>query len=169
MPYNSDGSFTLPGGSTNAFAGQTIASATWNGTFTDIQTGLSHNDGLMRFVLRGVNFNQTGVDVAISITVPTARYKIDMVAITNLSASLTSSGVALYTGAGKTGVAVCLSQSFVSPNLTTTATDTANNMAILVINSGSVIAFNDATLQFNLVNSSGGAATADVILYVRPM
>lgn len=167
MPFNSDDSFTLPAGATNAFSGQTIASATWNAINTDVQSALSHSAGLRAFALRAVNFQQTGVDVAISVTVPTARYRIDQVVITNLSATLVAAGVSLYTGTAQGGVAIAVSQSF--PNLSATATDTANNAAILVLNSMSIFAFNDATLQFRLVNPSGGAATADVILYVRPM
>lgn len=167
MPFNADGSFSEVNGATNAFAGQTIASATWNAIFTDLATALTHSAGLRAFALRGVNFNQTGVDVVISVSVPTARYMIDRIAITNLSATLAASGVALYTGAGKTGIAIAVSQSF--PNLAQGVTDVANNAALLVLNSVSIIAFNDTTLQFNLVNASGGAATADVILYVRPM
>lgn len=167
MPFNADGSFTEPAGSTNAFSGQTIASATWNAINTDVQSALSHSAGLRAFALRTVNFQQTGVDVAISVTVPTARYRIDQVVITNLSATLVAAGVSLYTGAAQAGVAIAVSQSF--PSLSVSTSDTANNMAVMVLNSVSIVAFNDATLQFRLVNPSGGAATADVILYVRPL
>ncbi len=41
MAFNSStGVYTAPSGSTTAFSGQTIASATWNAIFTDISTAL---------------------------------------------------------------------------------------------------------------------------------
>lgn len=192
--------FTPPTGSENAFAGQTIASATWNSTFTDLcnnglaivgkagaptikgnnsgavgvvgdlspgQVGGMIGVGLYAFASRGVNFNQTGVDVALSVSVPTARYMVDRVAITNASQTLTTSAVALFTAAGGTGIMIISSaQVSVSSSLA----DTPAGATILPLSASiSSIAFSDATLQFRLIQAQGAAATADVILYVRPM
>ncbi len=164
MPYNADGSFTMVNGATNAFAGQTIASATWNAINTDIQSALGHS-GFRAFALRGVNFNQTSVDVAISITVPTARYNVNGLFITNASASLTAGAVGLFTATGGGGVVIIGSATL---TVSATATDTANNLQI-IISSLANTAYNDATLQFRLMASSGAPATADVILYLRPL
>lgn len=41
MPFDSAGVYTPPNGATNAFAGQIIASATWNALFADIASALT--------------------------------------------------------------------------------------------------------------------------------
>lgn len=191
--------YTPPSGSENAFAGQTIASATWNATFTDLsnnglavvgkagastikgnntnavgvvgdltpaQAGGLVGVGMYAFAARGVNFSASTVpsDTTITINVPTSRYMVDRVAITNASASLLTSIVGLYTAINQGGVTVALSQSVL---VSSSLADIANGSMILVLNSASLFAFNDATLQFHIV--SGVTATADVILYVRPM
>lgn len=166
MPYNADGSFTMVTGATSAFAGQTIASATWNSIFTDLQTGLSHNDGLMRFAARAVNFNPSvATDLAISISVPTARYFFQSGHITNASATLTTAAVGLFTAVGGGGVTIVGSTTL---TVSSSLADTANNMQVLTTSLGTV-AFSDATLQFRVITPQGSAATADVILYMRPL
>ena len=192
--------YVPPNGAENAFAGQTIASATWNAIFTDlsnnglavlgespantikgnntgstavvtdltpVQVQAALKTGLLAFPLRAVNFNPSiATDNTLAVSVPTARYMVDRLAITNASGTLTTSVVGLYTATGAGGVTVALSQSL---NITSSLADTANDTQILLLNSQSLFALNDATLQFRIVTAQGSAATADVILYVRPM
>ena len=195
--------FTPPNGAENAFAGQTIASATWNATFTDIcnnglavlgesppntvkgnpgataavvtdmtvaQSQVMFKQGLLSFPLRGINFNPSvATDNSLAISVPTARYLLDKLVITNASQTLTTAVVGLYTAVGAGGIPLALSQSV---NVSSSLTDTFGNMAALTFTASTSIvntAFNDASLQFRIVTAEGAAATADVILYVRPM
>lgn len=168
MPFNADDSFTLPNGSTNAFAGQTIASATWNAIFTDIQTALSHSQGVRVFAARAVNFNPSvAVDVAISITVPAVTYQVDKVIISNASHTLTTASVGLYSAAGGGGITIAASQLI---TISASSPDTLNGAMTLVLGSAAAItAHTLSTLQFRIGVAEGAAATADVLLYVRPL
>lgn len=167
MPFNPDDSFTLPTGATNAFAGQTIASATWDAIFTDIQAALSHNLGVRVFAARTINFNPSvATDTAITVSLTTASYMVDRVIIANANHSLTTAVVGLYTAVGAGGLTLALSQSV---NVSTSLADTANNMMTLITASASIYALTDTTLQFRIVTAEGATATADVILYVRPL
>jgi hypothetical protein len=167
MPYNSDGSFTLPTGATNAFAGQTIASATWNSVFTDIQNALSHNLGMKSFAVRAVNFNPSvATDIAINVSITTIRYRVDTIAITNASASLSAGAVGLFTAIGGGGTVVVGSFTL---TVTSSLADAANNAQIVAPGGGATTAFSDTSLQFRIITAVGSAATADVILFVRPL
>lgn len=170
MPFNPDGTFTLPTGATNAFAGQTIASATWDAIFTDIQTALGHNLGIRSFVARTVNFNPSvATDNPITVSLTTSRYLLEKIVLTNATGTLTTAVVGLYTAASGGGVTLVLST---QPNVTTGTNDTAGNLTTLTICttlSVTNMALNDTTLQFRVITAEGGAATADVILYVRPL
>ncbi len=166
MPYNSDDSFTLPTGATNAFSGQTIASATWNSVFTDIQTALSHNLGVRVFAARAVNFNPSViVDVPIAVSVTTANYRVTNLTIANASATLTTSQVGLFTAVGAGGIAII--GTGVAVTVSSSLVDTLNNIQIITP-SISMRSFNDATLQFRVTIAQGSAATADVLLTVVP-
>ena len=164
MSYNSDNSFTLPNGATNAFAGQVIASATWNSVFTDIQTALSHGAAYKSFALRAVNFNPSvATDVAISISIPTSRYQVLNIVIGNASASLGAAAVGLFTAVGGGGVTIIGSTTL---TVTSSLTDTAANMQAITSSTANTKAYNDATLQFRVIVAQGSAATADVILFI---
>ncbi len=166
MPYNPDGSFTLPTGATNAFAGQTIASATWNATFTDIQNALSHNLGVRVFAARTVNFNPSvATDTAINVSVTTVNYRVTNLTIANASATLTTAQVGLFTAVSAGGIAVI--GTGVAVTVSSSLPDTLNNIQIITP-SISMRSFSDATLQFRIVVAQGGPATADVLLTVVP-
>lgn len=192
--------YTPPNGSENAFAGQTISSATWNATFTDLSNnGLAVvgkagpntfkgnntsavavvadmtvaqaqnliQQGSVAIALRGVNFNPSvATDNAIPLALGTTRYMIERVAITNANHTLTTASVGLYTATGASGVTVALSQLV---TVSSSLADTANGAMVLILNSVSLFAFSDTTLQFRIGVAEGAAATADVLLYVRPM
>lgn len=168
MPFNADDSFSMVNGATNAFAGQTIASATWDAIFTDIQTALSHSQGVRVFAARTVNFNPSvAVDVAVSITMPTAVYQVDKVIIANANHSLSAAAVGLYTAIGGGGATIVTSQTL---TITTSLPDNANSAMTLVLNAAEpTFGHTNSSLQFRIITAEGAAATADVILYLRPL
>lgn len=172
MAYNSDGSYTAPSGATNAFSGETIASATWNSIGTDYATAFSTpgRTGGLRIASRTVNFNPSvTVDVTISIPLPvgSSRYIVERVQLANASANISTAKVNLFTGAGGTGTAIVGSSTAVT--VTTSASDTANNTQALTINSGDTISYNDTSLFFRITTPQGSAATADVILFIKAL
>lgn len=192
--------YTPPNGSENAFAGQTISSATWNATFTDLSNNglavvgksgaktLKGNNtsaigvvadmtvaqanallgtGVISFPVRGVNFNPSvATDLAISVNSPTTRYTFNALFITNASGTLSTSAVGLFTATGGGGLTVIGSATL---TVTTSLADAVGNAQLLTSSIINTVAFSDSTFQFRVIVPQGGAATADVILYVRPM
>lgn len=60
MSFNAAGTYIAPTGSTTAFAGQTIASATWNAIFTDLTSAINTTVELFRVLdadAAGTNVN----------------------------------------------------------------------------------------------------------------
>jgi hypothetical protein len=115
--------------------------------------------------LASANFNSTA-DQSITITNPAANgYLIDFILITNASVSLTTAAGGIYTGASKTG-AVVLAAATTYSTITATTVNTAANASAVA---GTRIWLNAATLFLSLTTPQGGAATADVYLFGRPL
>ena len=125
--------------------------------------------------LTGANMNSTA-DQAIPLSVPTATYMIDSIAISNPSTSLTTAAGGFYSAASKGGVAVVASSQAYSTLTTNAANSTGNTMLATIATAGSTTAFNGAgqssqiaTLYLSLTTAQGAAATADIRVSCRPL
>lgn len=117
--------------------------------------------------LIGADFNSTA-DQAITLTCPTAKIKIQLIAITNPSTDLSTATIPLggfYTAASKGGVAlVAAAQSYAA--LTNATNNTvgnwlqATNISTVVLDCASLATPN--TIYFALSTAHGSAATADI-------
>jgi hypothetical protein len=123
--------------------------------------------GRLRFAVKGINFNAIG-DTPIVITMPPGitRYRVAAVALSNASASITSSQVGVFTAVSGGGVTIAALQ---APTVTASASDTANNSQNLTLADGTTTAFNDVTLYVRIGTAQGSAATCDVIFEIEPM
>lgn len=117
--------------------------------------------------LIGANFNSTA-DQAITITSPTARYRILQIIVTNASTSLTTAAGGIYTAAAKGGVQVVTSAQAYS-GITSTAVDTLANTAILNTTNTNTMVNSVETIYLSLTTPQGGAATADVYVFIKPL
>lgn len=176
MPFNSSGAYVPISGSETAAPGQTIASATWNAIFTDIATALTTLGqggvfpvGKYLVAVKGISFNLANTDNAVAITLPpgTTNYRIEQAIIANASTTLNPATVGLYTATGAGGFAIVTSSTAVT--VTSSASNTANNMQVLTVNNQSNQSYSLGTLQLRTQTVSGVNATADVILYIQPL
>lgn len=114
-------------------------------------------------VLKGMNFNTTNTDNAVTFTLPPglSRYAVSSVWLCNASASISTATVSVRTGAGATGATICAAQAI---TVTATATDTVNNAQSLTLTNAATESYNDTTLYVRTGTAQGGAATADVVI-----
>lgn len=148
-------------------AGEAIVPISQGGTnastLADAQTNLRIGT-FLGGVLKGANFNTTA-DQAITITSP-SNYMIDTVWVVNCSTSLTTAQGAVYAGAGKANLAI---------GATTTPYSGCTSSSINAAGSGTrplaagSAWLNVGTIYLSLTTPQGGAATADVYVYIRPM
>jgi hypothetical protein len=179
MPFASDGTYTPPNGAENAFAGKTIASATWNSIFTDLSSALTtlgqawaQHTGFLSFSKIGVNFNAANSDNQIAISVPSGftRYTVNAVLISNASHSLTTATFGLFTAAAGGGTALIPAGTAITVSATTDNTvnnfqqNASGNVGIV-----SLVQANTPNLFFRVGTAEGAAATADVIISIRPL
>ncbi len=125
--------------------------------------------------LYGANMNTTA-DQAIPMSVPSATYMIDSIAVSNPSVSLTTAAGGLYTAASKGGVAVVANTQAYSTLTTNAANTTGNSFLLTLATAGSTTDFQGPTqasavntLYLSLTTAQGAAATADVRVYCRPL
>lgn len=125
--------------------------------------------------LLAANFNSSA-DQAIYISVPSATYAIDSIAISNPSVSLDTAVGGFYTAASKGGVAVVANTQAYSTLTTNDANTTGNYMTATLATAGSTTMFNGyaqanqiSVLYLSLTTPQGAAATADVRVYCRPL
>lgn len=121
------------------------------------------SDVFLAGVLKNANFNSTS-DQAISI-IYGGKYRIDQIAVTNVSTSLAGSPTAggFYTGAGKTGnTIVGAAQAYTA--LTGATVISFPSFAA----GGNATTFSAAqTIYFSLTTGHGSAVTADIYVYIR--
>lgn len=119
------------------------------------------------FTANAVNLNALA-DTVIPITLPTGftRYKVEALHVSNASAPLTTAQVALYSAASKGGVNIIAAT---VTGITSSATDTNNNLFSATIINSDTISYNDVNLYFNVAVAEGAAATADVTLIITPL
>ena len=113
MSYNV-GVYTIPAGATTAFAGQVIASATWNSIFSDLQTalnqiGLPGATGTTPIVV-STSITATDNPIVVGILPGFTRYRVGGIYLNHASATTVNTGtVNLFTAAGATGVNLVVS------------------------------------------------------------
>lgn len=176
MPFAADGTYTPPNGAENAFAGQTIASATWNAIFTDLSTALTLlgkgpapvTPSSSFAFKKTVDFNSANSDNSIAVTLPTgaANYIVANVRISNASASISTATFSLFTAAGASGVTVITSTAI---TVTTSLPNTNNNSMVAIPATSATESYNAVTLFFRVGTPQGSAATADVLITIVPL
>lgn len=122
----------------------------------------------LRFTAKAVNFNSANSDTSVAITLPAgvARYAIDSVWLNNASTSISTATVGVFTGAGGGGQTIAANQAI---TVTAISTDANNNAQSLTLTHGTTEAYNDTTLFVRVGTAQGSAATADVIIYLKPL
>lgn len=125
--------------------------------------------------LLGANMNVT-TDQAIPISVPSATYMIESIAISNPSVSLTTAAGGFYSAASKGGVAVVAAAQAYSGLTSNTANTTGNALLATIATAGNTTVFQGpsqtspiSTLYFSLTTAQGAAASADIRVYCRPL
>lgn len=168
MSYSNTGQYTPATGATTATPGATIASATWNGIHSDLATALSYNMGSIVAVARGVTFSVANTDFQLQVVLPTnfTRFRPALLEISNPSATLGSSTISLWTGAGATGLQIVTST---ATTITTASGNTNNNAQTFTPGQVATIAVSASTVYFRVMNAAGSAASADVVLYLQPV
>lgn len=118
--------------------------------------------------LLGANFNSTA-DQAISVSVPSNRYRLDAITISGASVSLTTAAGGFYTGAAKSGTTlVAASQAY--STLTAAAVNAAGSLLAATLGAGATTSMLDvSTIYFSLTTAQGAAATADIRLSCQPL
>lgn len=160
--------YTAASGATTAFSGQTIASATWDAIFTDMQTSFTQ-------VASGAIGNRVAItcsvantDFAIPITMPTgfSRFRVTGIWISGASQTLTTTTVALFSAPAAGGTQVITSTAL---TINTSVENTNNNYQLIGAPNPNTQCYNFATLYFRVMNPQGAAASANVLLQVLPL
>jgi hypothetical protein len=167
MSYNV-GVYTSPSGAETAFAGQVIASATWNSINTDYATALNQigypsGVGNPRVV---VSLSNGATDTLLSVPVLPGfnRYRVSSLVLSGSGGINISPGsVALYTAAGGGGITI-----IGSTTLTIIAADGTNNsIQILTPSQANTLSLTASVLYLRVLVSTSGIAQAS--LFVQPL
>lgn len=193
------GVYTPPTGAENAFAGKTIASATWNAIFIDIASALSTCGGVSANSLMGNNTGSTATIASLSVPqtqalLQTERFEVVARGVNlNPGSPPVDTPLALVLPTGVTNYQVgSMRLANASATATTakfglftntlgtgvriissatpvTITTVANAAAQVVIPSISTQSLSAATLFFCLDTAQGAPATGDVIISIVPL
>jgi hypothetical protein len=129
--------------------------------------------GLMATSIAGVNFNSANTDNAVVITLPPGftRFEIDRVQIAHASTSLTASTFGLFTttGGGGTAIINAGTANAVSSAADATSGNVQNKLPDIAVVMVAASLPTSNTVVFRTGTAVGGAATADVTIYYRPM
>lgn len=118
--------------------------------------------------LLGANFNSTA-DQAISVSVPSNRYRLDAITISGASVSLTTAAGGFYTGAAKSGTTLVAAGQAYS-TLTAAAVNAAGSLLAATLGAGATTSMLDvSTIYLSLTTAQGAAATADVRVSCQPL
>lgn len=125
--------------------------------------------------LYGANFNTTS-DQAIPISMPSATWTVDSIAVSNPSVSMTTAQGGVYSAASKGGVAIVANTQAYTALTGNTANTTGNYMTATLATAANTTAFQGPTqnspiktLYLSLTTAQGAAATADVRVFCRPL
>lgn len=161
MSYNV-GVYSSPSGAETAFAGEVIASATWNSINTDYATALNQ--------IGYPSINGTRVVVSLSngatdtaITVPLlpgfTHYRFGSLVLSGATGNASAGAVALFTAAGGGGVTVVGSATI---TITTSADNTNNNTQILLASLINTQSLNAPTLFLRVIVSTSFQVVATI-------
>lgn len=118
--------------------------------------------------LTAANMNTTA-DQAITVSVPSRRYLIDAVVVSNASISLDTAQGGFYTAASKAGTTLVANTQAYS-TLTAAAVNAAGSAMSATLGAGATTSMLDVgTIYFSLTTAQGAAATADIRVYCRPL
>lgn len=121
---------------------------------------------VLAFTLKSVNFNSAATDNALTITLPPGitRWRVNNVAITNASQTLSTATIGVFTGAAGTGQTIAANQAI---TVTATAAQTNNNMQNLTLTNATSEAYDVTTIQIRIGTAQGAPATGDVIVGIN--
>jgi hypothetical protein len=125
-------------------------------------------NAVQRFALKTVNFNSANTDNTLAITLPAGiqRYAVEAVWLSNASVSISTATVGVFTAAGGTGQTIAANQAI---TVTAAAADNNNNAQSLTLTNAATEAYSDTTLFVRIGTAQGVAATADVVVFIRPL
>lgn len=116
-----------------------------------------------KYSVRAVNFNSATTDTSVAVNLPvgTTLWRLDQIAISNASHTLTTATIGVFTGAGGTGTTL------LADSAVTVATATVGGANSAQVLSGVATVNTNATTIFVRIGTPEGAAsTADVILTI---
>ncbi len=121
------------------------------------------------FKITAVNFNSGNTDNAINIVFPTGytRWLLSGINICHPSTTMSTATFGFFTAAAGGGTAL-ITPSPTTVSFTSTAENTAGNLQIPTrFAAVGTTTFNVSTIYFRIVNAQGGAATADVNVFIN--
>lgn len=115
----------------------------------------------------GVNLNSANTDTTITITSPTANYRINQILLTNTgtTASLTTATAGLFSAAAGGGTVVAANQAL--SGITSNTVDVAINQFGLVVANNAYSNFSQ--LFFRVGTAQGASATGNVYVVIQPL
>lgn len=148
---------------------QHLASFVTDGVIGDAGVTFNNTLGLFRSDVLGINFNATSTDFPISINLPVGytKYRIDRILISGASGTLTTATCSVYTQAAAAGVNIVASATGIT--ITTSLSDTVNNMQSLTVVAQNTTAFVDTTIYFRVQTAQGVIATGNVSVFYEPL
>ena len=124
--------------------------------------------GLLSVHLTAVNFNSANTDNAATIVLPTGytRYRLQNVAISGASASITTATIGVFTDAAAGGTTMAANQAI---TVSTASENTNNNGMTLTLTNNATTNFNDTAIFVRIGTAQGSAATANVTISYFPL
>lgn len=121
---------------------------------------------LVKYTLRGINFNSASTDNALTLNLPTGakNYVVNKIYITNASHTLVTATIGVFSAAAAGGTTIAADQAITVTNGTA---NTALNTQALTLSPAATIAFNFSQLFIRVGSAEGAAATADVTVCLQ--
>jgi len=118
--------------------------------------------------LIAANFNSTA-DQAITLRLPSQRYRVNAITVSNPSASFAASVAqgGVYVSAGKTNAIVSSSQLYTA--LTNATSNTSGSLLLMTLSSSNTTVYDATTIYFSLTTAHGSSITADVTVLINPL
>lgn len=118
--------------------------------------------------LIAANFNSTA-DQAITLRLPSQRYRINAITVSNPSASFAASVAqgGVYVSAGKTNAIVSSSQLYTA--LTNATSNTSGSLLLMTLLGSNTTVYDATTIYLSLTTAHGSSITADVTVLINPL
>lgn len=146
-----------------------LASWTTDGVVQDSGVTIGNTYGTFRADALGVNFNVTNQDFPIAVNLPAGftRYRIQFIALSGASGTLTTATCSMYTQIGAAGVNIVASGTAITVN--TNLNDTNNNFQLFTVVNQNTLCLVDTTIYFRVQNPQGVAATGNISIFYQPL